>query len=79
MGNNFFYRLFGIDKNNSMTYKEAVKYMEKNRITREDMMDLESRGDCMRPSSLSVDDKYLQAEKIIQEHNLQKFLNTKLP
>jgi len=67
--------------NSFMTYEEAVKYMEKHGvITRADIINLESKCDYDAPPIFSaIDRRYLEAQKVINEHKVQEFLNQKLP
>jgi hypothetical protein len=64
--------------NSSMTYEEAVKYMEKHEvITRADIINLESKCDYDAPIFSAIDRRYLEAQRVIKEQRVQDFLNYK--
>lgn len=71
------------NKATSMTYEEAVEYMKEHGIiTRTDILNLESKCDYDSPPIFSaIDRRYLEAQKVINEHKIQEFLsyNFKLP
>jgi hypothetical protein len=70
------------NKTTSMTYKEAVKYMEQHGIlTKVDRINLESQCAWDKPSKLSLSKKDIEAQEVVREHRIQEFLdyNSKLP
>lgn len=62
------------NKTSSMTYNEAVKYLENN-LNIFNQVDMDSRCDYDSPFNISND--YARAHKIVNEHNIQEFLNIK--
>ena len=68
--------MFGIRKKGySMTYKQAVKYLETAYVP--SSMLLDSLGDLGPISMKSIDRKVLEAQEIVKNHNVEMVLKFK--